>query len=272
MLFFAVFIVYPLLANLYYSLTSYSLGGAEAKFVGLDNYARLLRDADFLTSLLNTLVYAVCSVFFLTLTGLLLAVGLNGTARLKRFTRTGMIVPYATSVAAASLIWLLLLDPGSGPVNKLLAALGSDTQPGWLFDPNLAMPTLIVLNIWKNAGYTMVIFLAGLQTVPPALYEAATVDGAGRFRKLINVTLPSIKPVTIFVLITGCIEAFKTFDQVKILTKGGPMLRTSTVVYQIYIRAFEDFQMGYAAAQSVVLLAVVFAVTLFNFKSETVKP
>jgi ABC-type sugar transport system permease subunit len=113
----------------------------------------------------------------------------------------------------------------------------------------------------------MIIFLAGLQTVQPELYEVASIDGAGAVRKLLSITLPSIRPVTVFVLITSLVEAFKTFEQVNIMTKGGPMMRTSTIVYQIYLRAFEDFQMGYAATQSIALLLIVLSVTLINFKA-----
>jgi len=263
MLFFCAFVLYALFTNIYYSFTNYGFGGVT-RFVGLNNYARMLRDADYLISLKNTFVYAFFSVVILTVTGLFIAVSLDGVSRAAKAARTLMIIPYATSIVAASLVWMLLLDPGLGAVNKILAAFGK--RPGWLYDAGLALPTLIFLNVWKNAGYVMVIFLAGLQTVPPELYEAAVIDGANARRKFFSVTLPSITPVTVFVLITCCVEAFKTFEQVKILTKGGPMLKTSTVVYQIYIRAFEDFQMGYAAAQSVALLVIVLAVTLLNFK------
>jgi len=263
MLFFTAFIVYAIVTNIYYSFTNYGFGGA-ARFVGLGNYARMARDGDFLISLRNTFAYAFFSVLFLTFIGLALAVVLNGTARPFKAARTLIVIPYATSIVAASLVWMLLLDPGLGAVNKALSGFG--VRPAWLHDAKLALPTLTALNVWKNAGYVMVIFLAGLQTVPRELYEAAIIDGANPAQKFFGVTLPSIRPVTVFVLITCCVEAFKTFEQVKILTKGGPMLQTSTVVYQIYIRAFEDFQMGYAAAQSVALLLVILLITMLNLK------
>jgi len=267
-LFFTAFVIYPLITNFYYSFTNYRFGHVGSpEFIGLNNYTRLFRDTGFVTSMRNTFVYAFFSVILISAAGLFFALACNRSRRSIKVIRGIFVAPYAVSFVAASLIWLMLLDPGLGAVNKVLIALGVNQPPSWLFDANLALPSLIAINIWKNAGYVMLLFLAGLQSVPPELYDAAKVDGAGLFQKIRNVTLPSISPVTIFVLITVCIEAFKTFDQVKIMTRGGPMLRTSTVVYQIYLRAFEDFQMGYAATQSVALLVIVLLVTLANFKA-----
>jgi len=267
-LFFTAFVIYPLITNFYYSVTNYRLGhGGGVDFVGLNNYTRLFRDSDFLISMRNTFIYAFFSVVLLTVAGLFFALACNRRGRIIKTARGVFIAPYAISFVAASLIWLMLLDPGLGAVNKILVAFGVNQPPSWLFDANLALPSLIAINVWKNAGYVMLLFLAGLQSVPLELYDAAKIDGAGLIQKIRNVTIPSISPITIFVLVTVCIESFKTFEQVKIMTGGGPMLRTSTVVYQIYVRAFEDFQMGYAATQSIALLFIVLLVTLANFKA-----
>jgi len=269
-LFFIAFVVYPLITNFYYSFTNFRFGhGTSADFVGFNNYIRLQSDSDFIISMRNTFTYAFFSVLLITAIGLFFALTLNKPTRIFKVARGVFIAPFAVSFVAASLIWLMLLDPGLGAVNKILIALGINQPPSWLFDAKLALPSLIAINIWKNAGYVMLLFLAGLQGVPLELYDAALIDGAGLFQRIRNVTMPSISPVTIFVLVTVCIESFKTFEQVKVMTGGGPMLRTSTVVYQIYLRAFEDFQMGYAAAQSVALLIIVLMVTLINFKAIT---
>jgi len=269
-LFFAAFVIYPLIANVYFSFTNFRFGHADnVEFVGFINYIRLFNDSNFTISLRNTFTYAFFSIMLLTVAGLFLALVLNRPAGSVKPARGVFIAPYAVSFVAASLIWLMLLDPGLGAVNKILVTLGVDRPPSWLFDADLALPSLVVINLWKNAGYVMLLFLAGLQNVSPDLYDAVKIDGANIFQKIRNVTLPAISPVTIFVLVTVCIESFKTFEQVKIMTRGGPMLRTSTVVYQIYLRAFEDFQMGYAAAQSVALLCIVLLVTLANFKAVT---
>ena len=265
LLFFVLFVLYPLLKNLYYSFTNYNLGN-KTKWVGLSNYRELFTDYWFLESLRNTAVYALFSVIFLTVLGLFISVLLNQRSRLVKVARTAMIIPYATSMVAVSMIWLYLLDPTTGYINKLLVALGAGNPPLWLDDPSLALPSLIGMNIWKNLGYCMIIYLAGLQGIPPELYEAATVDGAGFLQKHWKITLPQIAPVTFFVFVNNCIEAFKTFEQVQIMTQGGPVTATTTVVYQIYVRAFNDFRMGYAAAMSVVLFVIIFAVTMLNFR------
>ena len=267
-LFFIAFIVYPLIRNIQYSFTNYRFGHVgDSDFVGLGNYVRLFKDPDFVISLSNTFVYALFSVLLLTVAGLFLALATNRMSRISKAARSIIIAPYAISFVAASLIWLLLLDPGLGALNKILIAIGVSSPPGWLFDAKLALPSLIAINVWKNAGYVMLLFLAGLQSVPTEIYDAALIDGANLLQKIRYVTLPSISPITIFVFVSVSIESFKTFEQVKIMTKGGPMLGTSTVVYQIYLRAFEDFQLGYAAAQSVALLIIVLLVTLANFRA-----
>jgi ABC-type sugar transport system permease subunit len=266
MLFFTAFVLYPLAVNLYYSFTNFKLGPGAVRFMGLTNYTRMFRDQDFLISLRNTFTYALFSVAFLTAAGLLVSAALNRAAKTAKILRVIMLLPYATSLAAAALVWMLLLDPTVGFINKILIQWGINNPPGWLFSTDWALPSLVGINIWKNLGYVMLIFLAGLQGVSLELYEAATLDGANGPQKFRYITLPSIAPITVFVITTSTIEAFKTFELVNIMTKGGPMLHTSTVVYQIYIRAFEDFQMGYAAALSTVLLVILLVISLAQFK------
>jgi len=265
MLFFVLFVLYPLFKNLYYSFTNYNLGN-KADFIGFNNYIQLFQDYWFLDALKNTAIYAVFSVFFLTVLGLFISVLLNNRSRFVKAARMAMIFPYATSTVAVSMIWLYLLDPTIGVINKLLIQAGINTPPHWLDNPVLALPSLIFINIWKNLGYCMIIYLAGLQNIPQELYEAAMIDGAGFLQKHRHITLPQIAPVTFFVLVNNCIEAFKTFEQVQIMTQGGPITATTTVVHQIYQRAFNDFRMGYAAAMSVVLFLIILIVTLFNFR------
>lgn len=265
MIFFVLFVLYPLLKNVYYSFTNYNLGGT-AKFIGLRNYKELFLDEWFLDALKNTAVYAVFSVVFLTGLGLFISVLLNGRSKIVKAARTVMIFPYATSMVAVSMIWLYLLDPTIGYVNKLLIALGVSNPPHWLDSPSMALPSLIFINIWKNLGYCMIIYLAGLQNISNELYEAAMLDGAGFLQKHLHITLPQIAPITFFVLVNNCIEAFKTFEQIQIMTQGGPITSTTTVVHQIYQRAFNDFRMGYAAAMSVILFLIILAITLLNFR------
>ena len=263
-IFFTFFVLYPLVQNFYNSLTSYNL--ASRNFIGLANFRRLLQDDSFIRSIRNTLVYAVFSIAPLMLLGFLAALCVDGTGRALAPIRAVLIFPYVISMVSVSMIWLYLFEPGSGLFNKLLDFVG---LPGsdWLFDYQLALPCLILVNIWKSMGYVMIIDLAALQGVPQSLYEAARVDGAGPFGRIWHITLPSIRPVSYFLLATLSIDCFKTFEQVRIMTNGGPIDATTTITHQIYMRAFSEFKMGYASAMSVVLFLMIFAVTLVSLRA-----
>ena len=163
------------------------------------------------------------------------------------------------------MIWFWMYEPTYGLINRFLAIFKIPGQ-WWLFDAKLALPSIIVMSIWKSLGYFMVIFLAGLQTIPSYLYEAADIDGASEWQKLFHITIPLLRPVTFFLFVTGVINNFNVFEQVNILTGGGPMNSTTTVVHQIYIRAFYDFVMGYAAAQAIFVLLIVAVLTLMFFR------
>ena len=262
-IFFLLFVLYPLLQNFFNSLTSYNL--SDKTFIGLANYERLLRDASFLHAVRNTLLYALFSIAPLMVLGFVAALCVDGTGRAMAPVRAVLIFPYILSMVSVSMIWLYLFEPGSGLFNKLLWAFG---LPGsdWLFDEQLALPCLILVNVWKSIGYVMIIDLAALQGVPQSLYEAARVDGAGSFRRIWHITLPAIRPVSYFLLATLSIECFKTFEQVRIMTNGGPVDATTTMTHQIYMRAFSEFKMGYASAMSVVLFLMILLVTLANLR------
>jgi ABC-type sugar transport system permease subunit len=263
LLFFGVFVVYPLIQNILNSLTNYNL--TVRRFIGLANYRRLLADAGFLRSILNTLLFALGTVAPAMLLGFVAALCVSGSGRALAPVRALLMFPYIISLVSAAMVWLYLYEPGSGILNKLLWNLG---LPGsdWLFDEQLALPCLILMNIWKNLGYVMIIDLAALKGVPASLHEAARVDGAGYFRRIRHITLPGIRPVSGLLLATLSIECFKTFEQVRIMTDGGPVDATTTMTHQIYIRAFAEFKMGYASAMSVVLFLMVLAVTLLNLR------
>ncbi|HHX21507.1 MAG TPA: sugar ABC transporter permease, partial [Clostridiales bacterium] len=199
LVFFVLFIAYPMVMSLYYSFTDYNLN--TANFVGVRNYVRLTRDPVFGMAFQNTCVYALISVSMLFVLGFLTAAVLNRSFRGVAGLRMLMLYPYATSMTAVSMIFLMLFDVNSGVLNKILRGIGA--QPSnWLFDPGLALYCLIFVNVWKNIGYCMLIYLSGMQTIDPALYEAATVDGAGEGARLIHITLPMLRPVALFVLIT----------------------------------------------------------------------
>ncbi|MBR3929145.1 MAG: sugar ABC transporter permease [Clostridia bacterium] len=261
--FFLLFVIYPAFQNLFFSFTNYNLD--TASWIGVKNFARLFEDTTFHKAFKNTCVYACVSVFALTFLGFLAAALLNKGIRGVKWLRLLLIFPYATSMAAVSMIWLMMYDPNNGFINKALNFISLRGRD-WLFDPSLALGCLIFVNIWKNIGYCMLIYLAGINSIPEELYEAATVDGAGEATRLFKITLPMVKPVAFFVLVTTMVDAFKTFEQVQIMTRGDPMNATTTIVHQIYVSGFNDFKMGYASSMSVVLLLIVMLLTYVNFR------
>lgn len=261
--FFALFVLYPIVRSAADSFTNYSLGGRD--FVGLANYARLLRDGAFRASVRNTLLYALGSIAPLMALGLLAALLVRRQSGLMFAARAALMTPYVTSLVAVSMVFLYLYDPTTGALNKLLAAVGLPRQL-FLYDPAQALGCLVAMNVWKNFGYVMILYLAGLAGVPESLLEAAELDGAGSWTRLIRIQLPHIRPVTYLLATTLTVECFKTFEPVRLMTQGGPVNATTTITYQIYLRAFSEFKMGYASAMSVVLLLIVLAVTLLNLK------
>jgi ABC-type sugar transport system permease subunit len=263
-IFFILFVLVPIGYNFINSFTNYNLGKTR-DFVGLENYINLFTDKNFLQSMYNTLIYAVFNVAPLMILGLISVVALNGRSKVLYMTRALFIFPYITSMVAVSMVWLYLYEPSTGVFNKILLGLGLKQQ-NWLFDEKLALPSLIVMNIWKNIGYVMIIYLAGLQSIPQNLYEAGKVDGASDFKMFCKITIPMLSQISFFIFVTTLIEAFKTFEQVRIMTGGGPVNSTSTIVHQIYIRAFSEYKMGYASAMSIILLLIIFAFTMINMK------
>ena len=261
--FFLLFVLYPILRSVTDSFTDYSL--SSRNWVGLRNYVRLFRDAAFLASVRNTLVYAVGSILPLMALGLLAALLVQRQSKVMFAARAALMTPYVTSLVAVSMVFLYLYDPTTGAFNKLLAAAGLPRQM-FLYDRAQALWCLVAMNIWKNFGYVMILYLAGLTGVPETLMEAASLDGAGTWVKLWRIQLPHIRPVTYLLATTLTVECFKTFEPVRLMTSGGPVNATTTITYQIYLRAFSEFKMGYASAMSVVLLLIVLAVTLINLR------
>lgn len=263
-IFFLLFVLFPILVNIFLSFTDFNL--KSISFVGLENYRMMLKDALFWKSVQNTLIYVVFTVFFTMLLGFLLALALNSASLWgTRFFRGMIYLPYVTSMVSMAMVWLWLYDPTYGVFNVIMEALGLEAQQ-WLYDEKLALGAMIVLGIWKGVGYYMTLYLAGLYNIPAYLYEAAAIDGARYWQKVFRITLPMLRPVTFFILITGTINAFNVFEQVNVMTGGGPMNATTTIVHQIYIRAFTEYRMGYGAAEAVFLLVIILIFTLLNFR------
>lgn len=259
-----IFILIPVIVGFFFSFTNYDFY-KTMDFIGLDNYKALLTDKIFLRSLWNTLIYAFFTILPTLACGIILAVMVNKGIYGKRFFRTCMYIPNVGSMVALSMIWLWIFDPTIGFLNQVMVALGLPAQQ-WLFNEKLAMPCLIFMGIWRSVGYNMVIALSGLQGIPSTLYEAAEIDGAGEIKQFFTIVLPMLRPTTFFLLVTGCINSFMVFEQVNIMTNGGPLNSTTTIVHQIYTNAFKNYRGGYGSAMAMVLLAMTIIFTLINFK------
>lgn len=261
---FAVFILIPIGMVLYYSLTDFNMY-AVPKFLGIKNYVKLFSDSEFLKAITNTLFYTIVTLTVQLALGLVLAVLLYKKSKAVPIFRTALYLPNVMSMVCVSMVWLWLYNPNFGIFNRILEAIGIAPQK-WLINPNQAMLCIILVGIWKNCGYSMVIFLGGLTGIPESLYEAAQLDGADPIRRFLNITWPMLRPTTFFLVVTGIVNSFAVFEQVNILTSGGPLNRTTTVVHQIYRRGFLEFKMGYASAMAVLLLVFSLIVTMFVFK------
>ncbi len=262
LLFLAIFVVYPIVSAFYLSLHRYNLLEPPV-WDGIGRYALLLEDTRFFKAIGNTMLFAVMTVPAGTAISLLLAVLINQPLRAIYFFRTAYYLPVVTSFVAVSFIWLWIYEPQFGVLNQLLERLGLPTF-AWLRDPNTAMLSIAILSIWKNAGYNMIIFLAGLQGIPKYLYEAAEIDGASAVQRFWYITVPMLSPTTFFVFVVYFIGALQMFTQSWILTQGGPLDSTLTVVYLIYQNGFEFLKMGSAAAMSVILFILIAVVTYIN--------
>jgi multiple sugar transport system permease protein len=236
-------------------------------FVGLENYGRLLRDQRVHQAIWNTFYYTVVSVPLTLFFGLLVALLLNNQIRGRGIFRAMYYLPGVTSAVAVAVVWKWIFNGDFGLINYYLLQLGVIDEPiRWLTDPNLAMPSVIIVSIWGGVGGCMIIYLAALQALPEEIYDAAKVDGAGPIRTLFNITIPLLSPATFFLLITSIIGAFQQFGLPYLLTSGGPVGRTTTIAYYLYTSAFKNFEMGYAAAMSYVLFAMIFVFTLLHMR------
>nr|WP_317399491.1 sugar ABC transporter permease [uncultured Gemmiger sp.] len=245
-------------------------GAHPIEFVGLQNFIDLLDDETFKASFVNTIVYTVGTVPLTLICSLGLAVLLNQKVKFRNFFRTVSFFPYVASLVAVAAVWNMIFSPSMGPVNQILAALGVENLPRWAAGKETAMITVILFSVWKNMGYYMVIYLAGLQGTNLELNEAAELDGANKWQIFWHVVLPQLRPTTFFVVIMLTISSFKVYDQMYMITQGGPGNATMTLVYDIYNVAFVNTpRYGYASAISMVLFVLVLIVTLVQFRGSS---
>ena len=266
---FCVFTLVPMIFAIALSFCNWD-GVHSVEFAGISNFAALLSDKTFKAAFVNTLVYAIGTVPLTLVCSLGLAMLLNQKVKCRNFFRTVSFFPYVASLVAVAAVWNMIFSPSMGPVNQILASLGVENLPKWAAGKDTAMFTVILFSVWKNMGYYMVIYLAGLQGTNPELEEAAELDGASKWQIFWNVTLPQLKPTTFFVVIMLTIASFKVYDQMYMITQGGPGNATMTLVYYIYNVAFVNTpKYGYASAVAMVLFVLVLAVTIIQFKGSS---
>lgn len=264
MLIFSVFVLLPLVIALYLSFTDYDVF-TRMDWIGIANYQDVFDDEYFWRALWNTATYTVWSIPLAMALGLGLALLLNQKLRGLGIYRTVYYVPVVTSMVAVAMIWVQLFDPLYGVISNAMEAVGIKGVD-WLGDPRLAMPSIIAVSVWQVLGWNMIIYLAGLQSIPEYLKEAAAIDGANRWQTFWSITLPLLQPTTFFIFVTSFINAFQVFDVVYVMTQGGPAGATATLVHEIYNSAFKALDMGYAAAMSFVVFGIILVVTLFSFR------
>lgn len=258
-----VFLIIPILLTFGLAFTNARLiSPVPASFIGFDNFTRLFESSTFWKSLQNTIVFAVVIVPLQSGLALGLALLVNAKVRGVNFFRTVYFLPVVTSMVVVSMLWMFMYQE-DGLINVLLAKIGI-AGPDWLGDPNTALFAIIVMSAWQAMGFHMVIWLSGLQTIPGELYEAAALDGASTWQKFAHVTWPGLRQTRTFILITITIAAFSLFTQINIMTQGGPLDSTSTVVFQAVRTGFQQQQTGYASAISLVFFVLVLAVSLLQ--------
>ena len=257
-----IFTLVPLAASLVLTLFDWDLL-TPPRFIGLGNFQALLTDQTFHEALLHTLTFIAGYIPLVLVAGLSVALLLDRRLRGIGIFRVLFFIPVVSAWVAVALMWSWLLNPQFGLFNYLLRLVGIH-GPAWLFDPKWAMPAIIMTSVWKDTGFVAVMYLAGLQGIPEQYYEAASIDGASRWQSFRAITLPLLSPTTFFALIISLINSFQVFDQVWIMTNGGPAGATTVLVEQVVRNAFSYSKMGYASALSWVLFVLVFAVTLFQ--------
>jgi multiple sugar transport system permease protein len=254
----------PMLGTVWVSLQDWNLIGTPT-FAGLDNYTELATDTDFHAALGHTLLYLALYLPLVMVLGLAVALLLDTAMPGTRIFRAIFFLPVISSWVAVSLLWKWILNPANGLLDRVLAAVGIE-GPGWWTSPDWAMPAIVLASVWKDLGFVAVILLAGLQAIPPELREAAQLDGAGAWRRLRNLTLPLLSPSLFFVMVLSLINGFQVFDQVWVMTQGGPAGATSVVVEQIVKYAFSYGRVGYASAMSIVLFAIIMIITMVQVR------
>lgn len=262
---FLIFTGIPVIMGFYISLTDYT-GFGKMNFIGFSNYIKMWSDSDFVIALKNNLYYTLSTVPLTMLFALLLALMLNRKMYGGKVFQTIYFFPNLTSMVAVGCVWLQIFNRKNGPVNQfLMNVLNVENPPKWFWGGTTALLTIVIVVVWKQAGYYMIMFMGGLKNIPAHLYEAAKIDGAGPWQCFLHVTLPMLSPTTFMVAILCFIASFQVFDIINVTTEGGPGRSTEVIVMRIYKEAFKYGRMGYGAAIGYILFAIILVITLIQW-------
>lgn len=264
---FGIFTFGAILYSLYLSFTDYDMFGTP-EWVGLENYIKAFTNDEYFYQYFgNTFYFAIVLVPVVLVISLFLAILINKkVGKLTKAYRVALFLPSITSTVAVSMVWLWIFNPDMGILNNFLTAIGFHNPPMWLSDPEWSKPALIIMRVWQMSGYYMLLFLAGLQTIPETLHEAAEVDGASSWQRFTRITVPMLSNTTFVVVILLIIESFNMFESIFVMTEGGPLGSTSTIMYYIYEQGFMSYNMGYASALAWIFFALILVFTLIQFR------
>ena len=264
---FGIFTLGAILYSLYLSFTDYDMFGTP-EWVGLENYIKAFTNDEYFYQYFgNTFYFAIVLVPVVLVISLFLAILINKkVGKLTKAYRVALFLPSITSPVAVSMVGLWIFNPDMGILNNFLTAIGFHNPPMWLSDPEWSKPALIIMRVWQMSGYYMLLFLAGLQTIPETLYEAAEVDGASSWQRFTRITVPMLSNTTFVVVILLIIESFNMFESIFVMTEGGPLGSTSTIMYYIYEQGFMSYNMGYASALAWIFFALILVFTLIQFR------
>ena len=275
---FALITMVPIILMFYMAFTDWNALGTP-HWTGVENFERLARNSTFRAAVAQTFYYAIPHIILTGVLALALAILLNQKLKGVAFFRAAAFFPYITSIVAIAIVWNLLFSQNYGPINQMLRFFGMTDPPGWTVSSTWAMPAIIIVGTWREMGYCMILFLAGLQTIPRELYEAAKVDGASGWNRFLHITVPGLRPTTFFVTVILAIDSFKIFDLIQVMTDGGPGTSTYVISYFIYQRTLgpnSTGEFGYASAASLILFFICLTITIVQFivnqQGDLVKP
>ncbi len=262
-----LFILAPLMYSLVITTFDFNLfkGFSGSEFVGLENFKAVLSDKTFMMALKNNLVYTIVVIPISLTLALLLAIIANDKIFFRDGIRAMYFLPYITSVASVSIVWLMFLNPEWGVINNFLRTIGIDNPPGWLTSTKWALPGVMLMAIWNTLGYNMVVYMAGLQSIDKELYEAAAIDGANSIQRFFKIQIPLLSPTTFFLLITSIISSLQVFGSINVMTEGGPANATMVAAYYIYLTGFRFYKMGYASSLAWCMMLIILAITVVQW-------